>query len=65
MPGLIFASKAMSLPRGKQQMGAIFGKTLPLLENIRLWWKCFQGTNTLAYFASLSVTKKKKFYTLT
>ncbi len=65
MPGLIFASKAMSLPRGRQQMGAIFGKSLRLLENIRLLCKGLQGTNTLAYFASLSVTKKKKFYTLT
>jgi len=65
MPGLIFASKAMSLPTGKPQMGAIFGKTLPLFENISLLWKGLRGTNTLAYFASLSVTKKKKFYTLT
>ncbi len=30
-----------------------------LLTNIRLAWKGLRGTNTLAYFAATSVTKKK------
>ena len=33
-----------------------------LLVNIRLAWKSLPGTNALAYFASASATKKKKFY---
>ncbi len=34
---------------------------MALLSNIRLTWKNLAGTNTLAYFASLAVTKKKTF----
>ncbi len=33
-----------------------------LLVNIRLAWKSLPGTNAVTYFASASVTKKKKFY---
>jgi hypothetical protein len=32
------------------------------LLNIRLGWKCLQGTNDLGYFASLSLTEKKKSF---
>ncbi len=41
-------------------------KLLALLTNIRLSRKKnFPGTNTLAFFASASVTKKKRFIALT
>jgi hypothetical protein len=33
--------------------------TLALIANIRLGWKDLPGTNGLAYFSNLSVTKKK------
>jgi hypothetical protein len=35
-----------------------------LIANIRLGWKGLTGTNTLAYFASSSLTKKKDFLML-
>jgi len=45
---LLFASKARA--------------SLTLLANIRLGWKGLTETNDIADLASLSVTKKKKFY---
>jgi hypothetical protein len=35
---------------------------LKSLTSIRLGWKGLSGTNTLAYFSSLSMMKKKKLY---
>ncbi len=40
------------------------GKLLVLPANVRLDWKVI-GTNTLAYFASPSASKKKSFITST
>jgi hypothetical protein len=34
-------------------------KVLVLLENIRIGWNVFPGTNTQAYSASSSIMKKK------
>ncbi len=36
-----------------------------LIENVQLTPKNWSGTNALAYFVSLSVTKKKSFITMT
>jgi hypothetical protein len=38
------------------------GKLLALPTNVGLGWKGVRGTNTLAYFTSLTARKKKKFH---
>ncbi len=45
---------------GAKQGGAKQG-TPALLAKFRRAWKTLAGTNTLAYFAQVSVTKKKDF----
>jgi hypothetical protein len=53
--------KCFSLARHFQESLVVVNKAvLALLVNIRL---CLQGTNSLAYFAATSVTKKKYFKT--
>jgi len=44
---------------------SFLGKLLVLPGNVRLDWRGFLGTNTLAYLASSSATKEKSFITLT
>jgi hypothetical protein len=46
-------------------ISALCKQALVLLTNSRLGWKRFSGTNTLAYFVSLSVTEENRFITLT
>jgi hypothetical protein len=40
------------------------GRLLALPTNIRQGLKCLLGTNALAYFATVSMTKKQLFFTL-
>jgi hypothetical protein len=59
---LEFEGKARANP-----IGAPFrflGKLLVFPENVRLNWKGIASTNTLAYSASLTVTKEKSFYNI-
>jgi len=42
----------------------ILGKLLALHANIRLGWKWFPGTNSLAYFENSDITTVKFFITL-
>ncbi len=44
--------------------GALLGAALALISNIRIGPKDLSDTNTLAYFASSSVAKKKSLITL-
>jgi len=62
--GIIFGDKARNLPyRGGAQRCPL-GKALVLPKNIRLGRKGLSGTNTQAHFASLSVEKGKKSFTI-
>jgi hypothetical protein len=44
---------------------SFLGKLLAFPANVRLDWKVIASTNTLAYLASLTVTKEKCFITVT
>ncbi len=44
--------------------GALLGQTPALPTNIRLGWKDFPGTNTLAYYENPLITGLKSFITL-
>ena len=48
-------------PREEHLRGALLNYAPALLANIIIVWKGLQETNTLAYWASLLVTKKIKF----
>jgi hypothetical protein len=43
---------------------SFLGKPLVLPANIRLGWKVIEGTNALAYLASMSAMKEKHLTTL-
>jgi hypothetical protein len=62
---LEFEGKARANPIGTPFRCFLLVKLLVFPANVRLDWKGFPWTNPLAYLASMSVMKKKKFYTLT
>jgi hypothetical protein len=49
----MFEGKAMAYPRVEHLKGALLTYSLALLANIRLGWRGFTGTNTLAYYENL------------
>jgi hypothetical protein len=51
-------------PRRQHLKGAPIGLALALLSNSKTYWKGFPRKNTLAYEASSSVMKEKKFYNI-
>jgi hypothetical protein len=51
-------------PRVEHLKGASLGWAPALLANIRLGWKGFPGTNTLAYYEKSKLTAVKSFITL-
>jgi hypothetical protein len=57
---LIIAGKDWSLPKKRAPE-----RWKVLLTIVRLGWKAFQVTNTLAYFAAASATKRKCCITTT
>ena len=60
---LEFEDKARANPVGAP-FRSVLGKLLVFPPNVRLDWKVIASTNTLAYLASLTVTKEKKFYNI-
>jgi hypothetical protein len=62
---LEFEGKARANPIVAPFSASVLGKLLVLPANVRLDWKVIGSAITLAYLASLTVTKENFFITLT